>query len=91
MGSVTNLNENKTLFIPCGCRSEILVIEYDHEWKMADVAIYEHSVSLRHKISFFQRLRYCWSILWLKKLYSDQICLDHKQLVELKGFLQNIT
>jgi len=29
MGSVTNLKENKTIFIPCSCNSEILVIEYD--------------------------------------------------------------
>lgn len=90
MGSVTNLSENKTLFIPCGCRSEILVIEYDHELKMADIAIYEHSVSFRYKISFLQRLRYCWSILWLKKPYADQIMLDNRQLLDLKNFINDL-
>lgn len=90
MGSVTNLNENKTLFIPCGCRNEILVIEYDHKWKMADVAIYEHGVSFRYKNSFLQRLRYCWSVLWYKKPYADQVLLDNHQIKDLYSFLESI-
>lgn len=90
MGSVTNLSENKTLFIPCDCRSEILVIEYDHEYKMADVAIYEHGVSLRHKMSLYQRLRYCWHVFFNKKPYADQIMLDNRQLLDLKNFINDL-
>jgi hypothetical protein len=70
MGSVTNLRENKTLFIPCGCRSEILMIEYDHEINMADFAIYQTAVSYSTKMSLWQRLRYCWQVLWNKKPYA---------------------
>ena len=90
MGSVTNLKENKTLFIPCGCRSEILMIEYDHEWKMADLAIYQTDDSFRSKMSLWQRLRYCWQVLWYKKPYADQIMMDHKQLKDLKKFLYTL-
>jgi hypothetical protein len=90
MGSVTNLSENKTFFIPCDCRSEILMIEYDHEYKMADVAIYESYVSYNHKMSFWQRIRYCWRVLRYKKPYADQIMLDNKQLIELKQFLSSL-
>lgn len=87
MGSITNLKENKTLFIPCGCRSEVLMIEYDHEINMADFAIYQTEACYSTKMSLWQRLRYCWQVLWHKKPYADQIMLDNKQLKELKSFL----
>lgn len=87
MGSVTNLKENKTFFIPCDCRSEILMIEYDHEIKMADFAIYEHYIGHRHKLSLWQRIRYCWRVLVHKKPYADQLMFNHKQLMDLKNFL----
>lgn len=87
MGSTTNLITNKTLFIPCGCRSEILMIEYDHEWKMADFAIYNHPIAYKSKMSLWQRLRYCFQVLIHKKPYADQVVLDQKQLKELKNFL----
>jgi hypothetical protein len=90
MGSTTNLKTNKTLFIPCGCRSEILMIEYDHEWKMADLAIYETYNAFRNKMSLWQRLRYCWQILWFKKPYSDEMVLDHNQLNDLKNFINSL-
>jgi hypothetical protein len=90
MGSVTNLKENKTLFIPCNCRSEILIIEYDHELKIANLAIYESIVSFKYKLSFWQKLRYCWSVLWNNKPYTDQIVLNNKQLIELRHFLYGL-
>ncbi|NBQ16940.1 hypothetical protein EBU24_01345 [bacterium] len=90
MGSITNLKDNKTLFIPCGCRNEILVIEYDYEINAADFAIYENITSYRSKMSFWQRLRYCYQILVHKKPYADQIFLDNKQLKELRDFLKEI-
>lgn len=87
MGSTTNLRENKTLFIPCDCRSEILAIEYDHEIELADLAIYEHYSTLQSKMSLWQRLRYCWRVLWHKKPYGDAMVLNRKQLKDLKQFL----
>lgn len=90
MGNVTNLKENKTIFIPCDCRSEILLIEYDHEVRMADLAIYESSASYKHRMSLWQRMRYCWQVLWHKKPYSDYMMLNHRQLKELKQFLSSL-
>lgn len=87
MGSTTNLKTNKTLFIPCDCRSEILMIEYDHEYKMADLAIYQTGTSFNTKMSLWQRLRYCWRVLWHKQPYADEMMLDNKQLLDLKKFL----
>lgn len=88
MDSVTKLQENKTLFIPCDCRSEILLIEYDYEIKMADFAIYESN--LANKMSLWQRLRYCWQVLVKKKPYADAIMLNNKQLKDLKIFLDGL-
>lgn len=90
MGNVTDLKENKTLFIPCDCRSEILVIEYDHYLQMADLAIYEHDVAYRSKMSLWQRLRYCWQVLWHKKPYADEMMLTNKQLKDLQRFLASL-
>lgn len=91
MGSVTNLKENKTLFIPCSCKSEILVIEYDHSIQMADFAIYESRASFNNKMSLWQRLRYCYQVLINKKPYADQMMLDNNQLKDLKKFLNGLT
>jgi len=91
MGSVTNLKENKTIFIPCGCRSEILVIEYDHEIEAADFAIYENLTSYRYKMSFWQSIRYCYQVLVYRKPYADQIFLDKSQLKEMKQFLNELS
>jgi MoaA/NifB/PqqE/SkfB family radical SAM enzyme len=87
MGNTTNLITNKTLFIACDCRSEILMIEYDHEIKIADLAIFENYTNYSHKMSLWQRLRYCFRVLFQKKPYSDQIVLNNKQLSDLKNFL----
>lgn len=90
MGSITNLKENKTIFIPCECRSEILVIEYDLELMLADIAIYESYLSYSNKMSFWQRLRYIWQVLFHKKPYIDQIALSKKQLKDMKYFLNSL-
>jgi hypothetical protein len=90
MGNITNLKENKTLFIPCSCKSEILVIEYDHEIQLADLAIFEHYTNYSHKMSLWQRLRYCYKVLFEKKPYADQMVLDNKQLKDLQKFLNGL-
>ena len=90
MVSQKNLKENKSLFITCDCRNEILMIEYDHSMQIADFAIYEHYSSFKFKMSLWQRLRYCWRVLVYHKPYGDQIILNDKQLLELKSFISNL-
>jgi hypothetical protein len=90
MGNLKNLKENKTLFIPCGCRNEVLMIEYDHDSKIADFAIYQHELSYRYMMSLWQRICYCWMVLVYKKPYADQIVLDNKQLLDLRNFLDTL-
>lgn len=90
MGSITNLKENKTLFIPCSCKSEILMIEYDHKHSIAELSIYENYIGYNNKLSLWQRIRYCYQVIFCKKPYADQITLDRNQLKDLKRFIDSL-
>lgn len=90
MSSLTDLKEKKTLFTMCSCMGELLVIEYDEEFDVADLSVYQHRNSFLHIQSFWQKLRYCWQILWHSKPYTDQMQLSKEQLVELKKFIESL-
>jgi hypothetical protein len=90
MGSLTDLKTNKTLFIACECRSEVLMIEYDHQLEIADLVIYGNSAAHNHKLSLWQKICLCCRILINKSPYKDQMVLSNKQLVDLKNFLCNL-
>lgn len=90
MGSITNLKENKSIFIPCDCHNEFLVIEYDHKLKLADLCIYQNTVSYKKRMSLWQRLVYCWLVLVHKKPYADQIQLGNHQLKDIKHFINGL-
>lgn len=92
MASITKYNKDHTTstFVPCDCKSEILYIEYDHEWKIADFCIYYTNSGYANNLSIYQKLRYIWRVLFYGKVYSDQIMLTDKQLKELKKFLIEI-
>lgn len=91
MGCVTKYNKDKTtsVFVPCDCTREILYIEYDHEDKIADLAIYS-CLEYRGSLSLWQKFRYIWQVLVCSKPYSDQMVLTISQLQDLKRFLVEI-
>lgn len=82
-----NLKENKTIFHLCECKSEVLAIEYDHDWELADISIYETANSFKNKMSLWQRLRYSFKVLWSGYSYNDQMQLSKQQLKELADFI----
>jgi len=90
MVMITNFDNNHSVFFQCNCKQEILVIDYDHKYKLADLAIYESQASFYHKLSLWQRLRYATQAIFTGKPYHDQIILDDKQLKQLKSFLCSI-
>jgi len=92
MGTIINYDNStiKTCFISCDCQNEVLYIEYDNDIRMADVALYEHRGYIIGRLSFWQKLRYCWKILYSGRAYCDQLVLSLKQLKELKTFLLSI-
>jgi len=87
LGNNTKTPQNNIHFELCGCKSEVLVLEYDKEFNLIDLAIYEHSISFRNKMSWFQKLRYIWQVMRYNRPFNDQIVLDSNQIQRLKVFL----
>ena len=88
--NMVRFEKNKTSFILCDCRSEILVLDHDFEYELTELSIYENMSSYNYKMSFWQRLRYIYRVLAYGRPYSDQIILNKDQLVELKNFLNSL-
>lgn len=93
MGTIINYDHQdkiKTCFVSCDCKTEVLCIEYDHDTNMAEVALYEHKSYLTGKMSWLNKLRYCWKILCTGRPYCDQLVLTNKSLRELRVFLLSL-
>lgn len=80
-------NQSNIHFELCGCQSEVLVLQYDKEIGLMDLAIFENRVSFTNKMSWYQKLRYIWQVCRHNRPYNDQIVLEKKQLYSLKEFL----
>ena len=85
--SMVKFEKNKTSFILCDCKSEVLVLEYDNEYNLMELSIYENLSSYSHKMSFWQKLRYVYQVLIKGRPYSDQIILTKEQLKDLSSFI----
>lgn len=85
--SVVKFEKNKTTFILCDCRSEVLVLDHDSEYGLTELSIYENMSSYAHKMSFWQKLRYIYQVLVHNHPYSDQIILNKQQLKDLGIFI----
>jgi len=70
---------NKTKTIKCSCHSELLLLEWDEELEVLDLSIWAPYGS-SNKMSWRQRLRYCWQILTGGKPYGDQMVLDKQSI-----------
>ena len=79
--------KNKTTFILCDCRSEVLVLDHDIEYGLTELSIYENMSSYGHKMSFWQKIRYIYRVLVHNRPYSDQIILNQNQLKDLGMFI----
>lgn len=90
MGYETKYDKNKvsTIFSLCNCQSEVIVIQYDHEYEIADVCIY--GTYNHYRFSIWQKIRYIYHIIFFGYPYRDQTILDKKQLKEMKKFLDTI-
>lgn len=85
--SMVKFEKNKTSFILCDCKSEVLVLEYDNEYDLMELSIYENLSSYSHKMSFWQKLRYIYQVLVKGRPYSDQMVLNREQLKDLSSFI----
>ena len=82
------INNYRTLFIRCDCNSEVLVIDYDGDFKIIELSIFSSLIS--SKMSIWQKIRYIYQIIKHGKPYTDQIILHQAQIDELKAFLNTI-
>jgi hypothetical protein len=91
MGSVTKFqDQNKTIFLLCDCKSEVLVIDYDSDYQLADFSIYENFASYSNKMSLWQKIRYMYKVMVTGNPYADQMVFNREQLKEIKDFLNQI-
>lgn len=80
--------KNNQLFLMCDCYSEVLFIEHDEETQSANLCIY--SLNYRHKLSFWQKMRYIYQVLIHNRPYSDQIILHKQQTKDMISFLTSM-
>lgn len=85
--NIVKFEKNKTIFILCDCRNEILVVDHDSEYGLTELSIYENMSSYQHKMSFWQKIRYIYQVIVNGKPYSDQIILNTDQLKNLSMFI----
>ena len=83
-------HNQRTIFIRCGCQSEILVLHYDGEIDMIDLSMYEIDVSYKYRMSLWQKIRYIYQVIRYGQPYTDQIVLNRQQIDELKTFINEI-
>lgn len=77
--------EEKKLFLVCGCGSEILVAEDLQEEKEINLAMFQYG--FHHKPSWKRRIQVAWRYLISGTMYTDQIILSYKDAQRLKDFL----
>ena len=84
------MNNNRSIFIKCGCEGEGLGVDYDSE---DDLYYFSYwSMGLSNKpLSFRERIRYCWSVLTKGKAFNDEIILNKEGMLRLENFILNCT
>lgn len=82
-------NITKTKSILCSCYNEMLHLLYDDELDFLELSIWGYAND-DNKLSWKNRLRYCWQILKTGRPYNDQIMLKREHAKELKQFIEEI-
>lgn len=68
----------KETFIPCSCGSEGLHLYKFKNDNELFVSVWEMGYGKDNRLSWKQRLRYVWRVLWEGRPYGDQIVLDRE-------------
>jgi hypothetical protein len=87
MGTITNFSKDHIICVLCDCNQEVLVLNYDEKTKTLDLAMYESYAAYKNNSSWFQKIRYIWKILTDRRLYTDQIVINHQQIKDISKFL----
>lgn len=76
---------NKKLFLLCSCGTETIMIESDRDYKNFYAAFYK--LGFTGKLSFKQRLRYIFKVLFSGEPYNDMTVLTIEDIESLYSFL----
>lgn len=80
---------NNTKTIRCSCYHELLHLDWDEELQLLDMSVWK-PYSTDCKLSWRQRLRYCWQILVGGRPYGDQVVLEKQQIADLVDYLMSV-
>lgn len=76
--------ETETEYFSCDCGTEVLAVEYDHEFDEFYCSIYE----FRRSQGLRAKWHYIWHILRYGSPYGDQVCLNKYKADRLSKFIQ---
>ena len=75
-----------SIFIKCACEGEGIGIDYDHEDNYYYFSYWSYGLSNK-RLSWRERVRYCWTTLTKGKAFNDEIMLDQEAVDKLIDFL----
>ena len=81
-------SKEESMFIQCDCYTHALHLLKFPEEEQLYISIWESSP--RSKMSFCQRLRNCWKILYHGSPYGDQVVLSKEKSLILANYLKSL-
>ena len=83
------MNDETSLFLICDCHEHGLLVEKFPDEEEVCLSLFERGLKGR-KLSFTEKLRWCWQIFRYGNPWSDYIILSTENQKQLKDFLNKI-
>ncbi len=80
----------KTKFIKCECHEHVMGLMKFEDEPLVYLQIYEAGFNANNKLSFWQRLRFCWKTIITGTPYEDQMVLGQNSIRELVDVLNEL-
>ena len=84
-----NIEKQNSLFLTCDCYSHVLEVQY-YDYAPEDrgfyVSIWKHQCTTE-KLSWGQRLRWCWILLTAGNLLGDNIILSNEKAQQIVDYI----
>ena len=77
---------DKSIFIKCSCGGEGMGVDYDAEDKLYYFSYWSYGLSNK-RLSWRERIRYCWNVLSKGKAFNDEIILNKEGINKLDSFI----
>ena len=77
---------SRTIFIKCECAGEGMSVEHDPKDDLYYFSYWSYGIG-SEKLSWRQKIRYCWQVLIKGKPFNDELIFKQNQVNELVDFL----